>query len=207
MKHLVLVVFVFASMSVFSQSSNQVQEKERKFKGEGIIYLENGEEVSGKLLHSRQEDGQVYLYIEGVKKPKKFKTDAITKFIIGDSILFIKVKSNTSTKLVQDIGYVDHKVKIYDATFQPNVIVGVDTKNGLPTYLEYWIQFPGMKKAVSIKEITLTKKKVAKYVEDCPELSEKILNKESGYRFGSIIPLEKTLENFKRIADEYESCN
>jgi hypothetical protein len=207
MKQLLLVVFVFASMNAFSQSDNQVQEKERSFMGEGVIYLESGEEITGEIRHNRVDDAVVYHHIEGEKKPKKYKVDDIKEFTIGDSVLFIKIKSNTTTKLVQDIGYSEHKVKIYEATYQSNISVGMDPKHGSPTTLLYWIQFPGMKKAVSIKEVTLTKKKVASYVEDCPELSEKILNKESGYRFGSIIPLEKTLENFKRIADEYEACN
>lgn len=207
MKKLLVLLLAFITINAFGQSDKTVQEKERKFVGEGTIYLNSGDELNGKIRHSRVEDGYVLFYTEGVKKPKKYKVNDIVKFTIGDSILFVKVKSTTVTKLVQDMGYSDNKIKIYDATFQGNISVGLDPKKGVPTYIEYWAFFPGMKKAISIKDIMLSKKKVAKYVADCPDLSEKIANKEKGYKIGAIIPLNTLLETYKRISEEYEECN
>ena len=207
MKKLLVLLLAFVTLNTFGQSNNTIQEKERVFIGEGTIYLESGEELSGRIVHTRTNLKSVSLYTEGVKKPKVCKTNNIVKFTIGDSILFVKVKSTTSTKLVQDIGYSDNKIKIYDATFQGNLYIGLDMKDGAPTYLEYWIIFPGMKKAISIKDIMLSRKKVAKYVADCPDLSKKILNKEKGYKISVITPLNVLLETYKKISEEYEQCN
>ena len=208
MKKLLLLLLTLAAINAFGQSKEEVLEKEISFYGKGTVYLENGEELSGKIKHSRTEDGHIRLYTEGEKRPEKYKVDDIVKFTIGDTILFVKVKSITTTKLVQYIGNSDNKIKLYDVTYQSAIIRGGDLKSGHlhPTFQEYWVFFPGMKKAISIKDIILSKKKVAAYVKDCPELSEKITNKERGYKVSAFLPVYILLETYKRISEEYEEC-
>jgi len=208
MKNTLLVLLTLIAGNAFGQSETPL-EKEIKFYGEGIVYLESGDELTGKIKHSRTEDQHIWLYTEGVKKPVKYKIKDVKEFSIGEDYFFVKVKSNTTTKFAQYLVNKDNQIKLYDATYQSSIVRGGDIKSGLlhPTFYEYWVFFPGRKSAVSIKEISLSKKKVAAYVEDCSELSEKIANKEKGYKISAIIPLPIRLETYKRISEEFEDCN
>jgi len=204
----IFVFFLMAFITFSSFGQEPVLKKEISYSGEGTIFLEDGSKVTGEIVHNRTNNGVIWLYTEGKKRPKKYKVKNITGFTIGDTIYFEKIKTTAGTKLARCINDKNSKIKLYDATYQSPMIKGGNAKSGYlhPTYIDYMVIFPGMKRATSIKDLTMSKKRVAKYVNDCPELSNKILNKEKGYKIGKLIPVSTLLKSYINIANEYENC-
>ncbi len=209
MKTFLLLFGLALTVSVYGQSSDEVLEKEMIFRGQGIVLLESGEELIGEIVHTRQNSDMVSVYKPGEKKPMKIKVEDAKQFTIGTDTMFVKVKSTTSEKFVQYLVNKDNKIKVYDATYQTSVVRGGDSKSGFifPTNKEYWVLFPEREKAISIKDISLSKGKVAEYVKECQSLSEKIESKAIGYRLGGLVPIETLLETYIKISEEFEICN
>ena len=73
---------------------------------------------------------------------------------------------------------------------------------------EYYVWLPGQRSPASFSDIRLMpfNKKMSTAVESCPALSQKILKKESGYKFGLTFTEEQKMEVVKKIASEFENC-
>lgn len=71
----------------------------------------------------------------------------------------------------------------------------------------FYVQLPEFKVAHGLEDITFTPfaKKMSNYLKDCPELAEKIKNKEEGYKYNMFKGAANNAV-FYRIMDEYNAC-
>src|SRR6185436_16070547 len=100
-------------------------------------------------------------------------------------------------------------VRVYKVCWQEDIAVGADAQAGVwPTNWEYYVLFPSMEQMKSPSHLAFTPftKKVSKLVEKCPELQNKITNKEKGYSFGLISTAKDKLDVFINVANAYGSC-
>ncbi len=207
--HLLFFVFVFSALSLFAQQQEEQDLRvEISYNGKGTLYLKNGQVINGNISHSRIYPNKVWITPEGEKKAQKYKAKDVIKFKIGDTLIFETIKSPSATLFARCLTDENSKIKVYDLTVQSQFITGGSYETGYlhSTSEDYFVLFPTMEKPISIKDIRMTRKKVAKYVSDCPELSQKILNKQKGYNIMSILPAEILLERYLRIAEDYNNC-
>ncbi|NPA44788.1 MAG: hypothetical protein GXO49_04570 [Chlorobi bacterium] len=206
---ILLSIIMIFNYQLFAQVKNGVtNESKIVYNGQVRAILENGETVEGQTSYSKISDDKLKVQVEGEKKVRKYKIKDVKEFTINDTLEFIKVKSTTSVKFVRPLVDRNNKLKVYALTYQSPISSGVDGNKLLfPTYREYWVLLPGKKKAVSVKDITLSVKKVANSISDCEDLSKKVLKKENGYKLSKLYSAEKLVEVYKKISEEYEGCN
>lgn len=120
-------------------------------------------------------------------------------FLTGDRMLFVKRLTRT-----------DSRIQLYELHKQRT------NSNRYGTYTEddyyYYLTLPGQDryKAWSLSGKHLVpnfEDKMSEYVRDCPQLAQKIKNKEKGYFYAQVsLAGQKRIETILNIIDEYNAC-
>lgn len=187
----------------------------------GSVYLNNGRVLDGSISVSLEntfgsrdfirftpknggkEKQKIYIEeMEGMEiRGSFYAPKSIDEgFLSGDRMLFVKrlTKANSRIQL-----YELHKQR-------------TNTSNRYGNYTEddyyYYLTLPGQDryKAWSLSGKHLVpnfEDKMSDYVKDCPQLAQKIKNKEKGYFYAQVsLGGQKRIETILNIIDEYNAC-
>jgi hypothetical protein len=187
----------------------------------GTLYLTNGEKIDGKLSINESTGGPVKLYVDGEKKPQRYRFPEIEGYSIRNEFYefkeildgmtfnrayrfrFMKRLTPAHSK-IHLYEYLDKQTYSRDGHRRSPGITSIDK--------EYYIQLPSEKED-GVWNISLSRftpnfdEKMSKIVNDCPALSQKIANKKKGYFYSQVGGSEETrVDMLWNIISEYNEC-
>jgi hypothetical protein len=208
MRYLLCVLLFSASAISFAQEQ---QEPEVVFNGEGKILMEDGTILEGTISYSFVNSTHVTIKMSDGKN-EKIKRSLIKSFEVSYTF-FEKISQGTGIVIGGDSEFAirktpeDSKIKVYETINQGRLGSGSSSGFLYTTHRNVIVYFPNQKpKPINDLSLSPFNKKVSKLVADCQELSEKIANKEDGYKIGLVTPPQTKLEIYLRIAEEYSKC-
>jgi hypothetical protein len=188
----------------------------------GTLFLTNGRTVEGKLIINTDNmlGNAVKIYVEGEKDPQKFNLMDVEGYQIRGDYYELKEIKGTITigkkhSFMKRLTPKDSRIHLYENT--DDYTSTTTDRNGTTTSqkkyeTQYYMQFPietgdGVWAVNSSKFVPNFDEKMSKLVEDCPALSQKIANKESGYFYAQVsLFREKRADVLWNIISEYNKC-
>jgi hypothetical protein len=205
MKKLFNLIFIGAvfTLSAFAQTDYV------SYSGPGTIVLTSGETLNGKVTYWLYAPAKVHFLADGKEKDTKYNCDEVKEFAVdGKQFLSVKMKGGAVTvgsgeAFGRLLTAADAKIKIFVSETQPAVVVG----NDFSITTSYYASVPGEATAYALSDIRFTPfKKMAKYVEDCTVLADKITNKEKDFTYPMMTTDEARLVVFTNVSREYQQC-
>jgi len=199
-KLLFLVLMGIVSLTMCAQNSSPLYE----LNGKGVIELVDGTLIEGDIYYNASNAGRVKITVSGEDEQTKYKVNEVARFTVGD----IEYLNMTPSGVIGNGGIFvtlisnkEYDIKIYKYYIQNKDLV----YSYYVDEITYYVQLPNEEKLIDINDMKLTPfhKKLPKYIADCTELCEKISKKEKGYKIGMLTTLDKKLEIYKKIAEEY----
>jgi hypothetical protein len=187
---------------------------------EGTVFLTNGKQVDGRLVIQTGSlfGSDVKVFSEGDKKPMHFKLQDVSGFMVNDQHYVLKEKSGfhlgKTYSFMKRLTPENSRIHLYEAVERvPDSGKGKGSTTSRTTYrTEYYIQLQGepehyVHPVSGSKSIPDLEEKFSKMISDCPTLSKKMSDKESGYVFTLGSEKERKAERLLSIIHEYNSCN
>ena len=176
-----------------------------RYKDAGVAILNNGDSVKGTVSYELSYPGSIMVYFADGSK-KKFDYNDLKEFYLGDKhyiTIKIKVLGNPNT-FALILNSEKSKIRLFKYEQQP--IILTDDRSDVTTEYYVWVNGEEYSYGVADMKFMPFHKKMSKFVESCPQLSQKILNKEDGYKIGLISTPDMKLEVFKKVAQEFDEC-
>lgn len=179
------------------------------YEGIGKVVLEDGTEITGMVHHSRITQRRVSVTPEGGEE-QTFKTKEVSNFFIG-GLHFIKVETEGVGVKDPDFGLLlsdeGAAIKVYEVTFQRNLGSSTGGETLWPTNRGYYVYLPKREKLKAVGDVAyMPSKKIAKWIEGCPELEKKLNDKAKGYNYGLISNDAMKRDVFLNISKDYQNC-
>jgi len=186
--------------------------------GDGKIVLPDGTEEAGtvKFIVMMRLDSMKYFWFTPASemKPKKMRNKDVKCFVVNNRAFYPVRTKDDDLNIGNDLIFMEmlnnseqDKFKMY--LFRKVEAVPKQFSQTKPYELktDYYVVLPDFKNAHNMEDLTFTPfaKKMSDYLKDCPELSDKIKNKEDGYKY-NMMNLNGNDEVFLRIMKEYNSC-
>ena len=188
----------------------------------GTLHLTNGEKIQGKLSVNESSGGTVRIYLDGEKKPQRYKFPEIEGYEVRNEFYELKEIMDGATfsrayrfHFMKRLTPGNSKIHLYEYLDRQTSYTSYGyRRNSSVTSLEknYYIQLPS-EKTDGVWDIGLSKftpnfdEKMSKVVNDCPNLSQKIANKEKGYFYSQMgAGDEKRVDMLWNIINEYNQC-
>ena len=186
------------------------------------LYLDNEEKIEGKLSVNEMAGGTVKIYLDGEKKPQRYKFQEVKGYMVRNEFYELKeimdgVAFNRAYRFhfMKRLTPDNSKIHLYEYMDKQTTYNGYGyRRNSSVTYLDknYYIQLP-LEKQDGVWDISLSKftpnfdEKMSKIVSDCPALSQKIANKEKGYFYSQLGGSdERRVDMLWNIINEYNQC-
>lgn len=211
---IVVIALLFASCksASFFESPNSLRNIT------GKLYLTNGKTVEGKLVISTDNfmGSPVKLFIPGEKKPQKYNLLDVKAYETRGELYVLKEVRGGGLSLGRNYSFMkrltpeDSRIHLYE-----NMEKVTTTNNGVTSSrydTQYYMQFPSetgdaVWAVNSSKFVPNFDEKMSKLVEDCPALSKKIANKETGYFYAQVsLFRERRADVLWNIIAEYNKC-
>jgi len=192
----------------------------------GTLFLSNGKTLEGKISVKEGWGGTVKIYLPGDKNPQRFDFSEVDGYKIRNEYyerkeirdggsLSSSFRFHFMKKLTPDNSKIGLYEYVDEQTYYASYGYGYRSRGTTPvTSLEknYYVQLPhergdGVWSIGQSKFVPNFDEKMSKLVEDCPQLSQKIANKEKGYfysQFGGSD--EKRVDMLWTIINEYNKC-
>lgn len=187
----------------------------------GTLYLTNGEKIDGKLSINESTGGPVKIYVDGEKKPQRYRYPDIEGYSVRNEFYeFKEILDGMAFNRAYRFRFMKRltnersKIHLYEYLDKQTHSRYGYRRSGSFTSVEktYYVQLPSEKED-GVWNINLSKftpnfdEKMSKIVNDCPALSKKIANKEKGYFYSQMGGSEeKRVDILLNIIKEYDQC-
>ena len=186
----------------------------------GTLYLTNGEKIDGKLSINESTGGPVKLYVDGEKRPQRYRYLDVEGYSVRNEFYEYKeildgMSFNRAYRFrfMKRITNERSKIHVYEYLDRQTHSRGY-RRGASFTSVEktYYVQLPSEKED-GVWNINMSKftpnfdEKMSKIVNDCPALSQKIANKEKGYFYSQMRgSKEERVDLLLNIIKEYNQC-
>ena len=183
----------------------------------GTLFLTNGKSIKGDIVINRDgfSRNTVKIYVDNERKPMQFNIMEVEGYQVRGNYYELKevrggMRLGKEFSFMKRLTEKDSRIHLYEDLQKETT-----TNNNVTTTdyeIQYFMQFPSEEgDAVwplnSSKFVPNFDEKMSKIVADCPALSAKIANKESGYFYKQVsLFKEWRAEVLLRIIDEYNQC-
>lgn len=181
------------------------------------VYLLDGTSLQGKLVITTNLWGKefVKLHKEGSSEIVNLQMDDVKGYKVGSSYFDLKEIPTGSGKgfhysFMERLTPENSRIQLYKHTKKSNIVDKNRPNSTISS--EYFIQLPN-EKANFVWSIGSKKfhphfnRKMAKIIDDCPELKQRVLMREKGYEIHDVTyQQEKKEEILLRIIKEYDRC-
>lgn len=178
------------------------------YRGNGKVILNDGKTLEGLVEYSLSAPGSVHVKV-GDTKSEKFKAKEVKEFSVDNKHYFaLKAKGEIGVGSDMVFAYIisieGAKFKLYKYETQPVVVAG----NSVPVTTTIYIGLPDSGTDVyPLGDMKLNpSKKLAKFLEDCPALAQKVTNKEKDYSYGMITSDGARISVIEKINEDYVKC-
>jgi hypothetical protein len=185
----------------------------------GTLHLTNGKSYRGKLIINTNAafSSPVRLIPDGEKESMKFDLGEVDYYETrGETYVLKNVRGalniGRNFSFMKRLTKADSRIQMFE-----DLQVSTSTdRNGSTSKryeTQYYLQLPGEETANvwalnSNKFVPNFDEKMSKLLADCPSVSNKIANKESGYYYAQVsLFKEKRAEVLWNIIDEYNKCD
>ncbi|HUX54576.1 MAG TPA: hypothetical protein VMV56_09195 [Williamwhitmania sp.] len=195
-----VVLLLMIAISAFSQTEFVA------YNGIGKVILNTGDTIQGVVDYKICYPGSVRVTPDGEKKREFHDNDTKEFFVKGRHYYSVNSSGQigSSSMFVYLLNSETSKIKLFMYEQQPIVV----TNNDFTATTDYYILLPGETNVISLGDLKLMpfNKKMSKFVESCPVLAKKILDKEDGYKVGMLTTPMAKIEILKKIAAEFDAC-
>jgi len=205
MKKQISIIFILCSIHCHAQDEIY-QIAELQIKSKGTIYITESDSLAGEIFYSFINSEVIFLTGPDGKETKYLAKDIFgfksqnparnflslkTKGVVRSFQSFYEnITPNQGKKLLLIKSFATENLSNF-------VIVNGQVKGSWDIGLYSLLQQVAIDDSI---------KKIAEIVKDCPELSNKIRNKEKGYHFTLMTPSIFKLRIHENIVTEYNSC-
>ena len=200
-----LSMIIFAVLFIFSTVNAQ---DFITYSGAGKVILTNGTTLEGNVEYSLSTPGSVHIKV-GDAKSEKYKAKEVKEFFVSDRHYYaLKAKGEITVGSDMMFAYIisidKAKFRLFKYETQPIVVSG----NNVPITTTIYIGLPDNEtEAYPLADLRLNpSKKLAKYLEDCPALAQKVANKEKDFSYGMITSDGARITVVEKINEEYAKC-
>lgn len=186
----------------------------------GTLYLNNGRTIDGKLTVDDGYNGRVKIFLPGEKKPQRYDYTEVEGFMIRNEYYELKeirdggaLSRRYRFHFMKRLTPESSKIHLYEYLDRSTTRTGRNFNRTVSTLeKDYYLQLPA-EKGDGVWDISLSKfvpnfdEKMSKIVADCPNLSQKIADKEKGYFYSQLGGSEeKRVDMLWNIISEYNKC-
>lgn len=177
-QYLFFAYFLMSTSTIYAQSTSPFDEYE--YTSQGVLYLNDGEPIAGKLQYSIFFNHVYLLDVDG--EAQKFKSKHLKGFVL-DTLGGMKfdVKQGGIYQNITPRG--GQEIKMYKC-FVSDRPVTYAIQNEIQGQWEYYLDFPDKKNVLSINDLRISvHKTLPRYLGDCPELAKKVSERQEGYKY------------------------
>lgn len=182
----------------------------------GTVYLTNGKTVDGKISVNSGSilSSPLKVYHDGERKPMQFSLRDISSYRLGNDYFDLKnirggLSIGQNFVFMKRLTPEDSRIHLYEHQVQSRDKQDLH-RNRYET--EFFMQLPS-DNSTDVWPVNGSKlvpefdEKMSKLVADCPNLSQKIANKEDGYFYRQVTVFkEKRMDVLLNIIEEYNRC-
>lgn len=209
------MVFLFCCFLLASCASLTYFESPNHLRNvEGVLYLQNGKSVSGKLVVQTDAilGSPVKLFAEGDKKPMQFRLSAIRGYAVNNQLYELKeiregISLGRQLFFMRRLTPPNSRMHLYEHMKKETV-----NKTATRFHVEHYLELSGENEglvyaATGSRFVPNFDEKMHRLLADCPPLAAKIAAREDGYFYAQVSLLkEKRVQVLLRIIDEYNQC-